>query len=458
MKKVLNTKSIEAIKLEPQRKELDVYDAQQSNLVLRVRPAKPVGYSYAWLFRYSKAGRRSKINLGSYPAVSVATAREAVRRHLEQLQLGIDPKAAALVKKATFTPKTVGELFSLWFEEKIKNKRKEKSANHCAQVFRDHVFEDKSFKYFPLSQLKPQVIERLINKINEKEKKRTTALAIQLMKLMFKWATFHEYIERDPIYFYSIKEWVTLYGRERYLNEGEIILLFKGMRQARIDPQFLHAISLILATSNRSTETVLIEKKFINIDEGYLIIPKENQKQTSAKPQDHKVFLSEFAKKHIKALFLISGDSKYLLPHLRSNKFTLDKPIRSKTLMQQLARHDGESRQSVSDFLKMPFERITIHDLRRTGSTILSEMNINPHVITLLQNHKISDKIIRTYQAGELLQFRKDATNLLGEVLEKCEAQALHELRTQPHDFRVPWSRNFGENGRIEKIIFTDAI
>ena len=99
-----------------------------------------------------------------------------------------------------------------------------------------------------MSQLKPKVIEKLIDKINEKGKKRTTALAIQLMKLMFRWATFHEYIERDPIYEYSSKDWVKLYSRDRYLKESELILLFKGMRQARIDPQFIHAISLILAT------------------------------------------------------------------------------------------------------------------------------------------------------------------------------------------------------------------
>lgn len=453
-KKVLNTKSIEAIKLEPAQKELDVYDAQQSNLVLRVRPAKQGSYSYAWLFRYSKAGRRRKINLGAYPAVSVAAAREAARRHLEQLELGIDPRAAALVAKATFTPKTVGELFDFWFEEKIKNKRKEKSVNHCAQIFRDHIFEEKAFIDFPLSQLKPKVIEKLIDKINEKGKKRTTALAIQLMKLMFRWATFHEYIERDPIYEYSSKDWVKLYSRDRYLKESELILLFKGMRQARIDPQFIHAISLILATSNRSTETVLIEKRHIHLNDGYLIIPKDNQKETNAKPRDHIVFLSDFAKKHIKSLLSLSGDSRYLIPNLRSKNNFSDKPINSKTLMQQLARHDGESNQAVSGFIKMPFGKITIHDLRRTGSTILSELNFNPYVITLMQNHKISDKIISTYQAGKLLQLRKEATNLLGEVLEKCEAQALHELRTQPHEYRVPWSRNSSES---ERIILSDC-
>lgn len=452
-KKVLNTKSIEAIKLEPTQKELDVYDAQQSNLVLRVRPARQGSYSYAWLFRYSKAGQRHKISLGAYPLVSVAAAREAARRHLEQLALGINPKATALVEKATFTPKTVGELFSFWFEEKIKNRRREKSANHCAQVFRDHIFEEKEFFNFPLSQLKPKVIEKIIDKIHRKGKKRTTALAIQLMKLMFGWATFHEYIERDPIYKYHQKDWVKLSSRDRYLGDVELILLFKGMRQARVDSQLIHVISLILATSNRSTETVLIEKRHIHLEEGYLIIPKENQKETKATPRDHIVFLSDFAKKHIKELLLLSGDSRYLIPHLRSKNNFSDKPISSKTLMQQLARHDGESNQAVSGFMKMPFGKITIHDLRRTGSTILSELNVNPYVITLMQNHKISDKIISTYQAGKLLQLRKEATNLLGEVLEKCEAQALHELRTQPHDYRVPWSRN---SSATEKLILAE--
>lgn len=64
--------------------------ADGGNLYLRVAP----GGSRAWIFRFARHGRMRDAGLGSYPAVSLAAARDAAQQYRRQLAEGIDPIAA----------------------------------------------------------------------------------------------------------------------------------------------------------------------------------------------------------------------------------------------------------------------------------------------------------------------------------------------------------------------------
>lgn len=451
-KKVLNEKRIRAISVPTGRTETCVYDALQDNLVLRVRVNSAGGYAYMFEFKYSYAGKRQKISLGAFPKLSIADARAVVQKHLDTLKAGVNPKAMpALESRKRIL--TFGQLYENWFESEVSGKIKEKNSKHRAQIFKDHVFDDKAIYNYPLVHIEPITISNIIEKVYKKGKDRTTAITIQSLKLLFSWAVFNRYMTHDPVYGFKQSKWVTSKRRRRYLDENELLLFLKGIRQARINPQYIHVFSLILAISSRATETVKIKKSNIFLDDRFLIIPAESQKETSSGNDDHKVFISDFAKKHIEALISISGDSEYLIPHVRYQRKKGVQPISSKTLMQQLARHDGVSSQSVSDLIKLPRGRFTVHDLRRTGSTWLAENNIQPHIITLLQNHKISDEIIAIYQASKLNELRREATYLLGDMLERIEQKALYELKMEPHRWRTPWARNGSSNESFEMVI-----
>ena len=66
----LNELAIKAAK--PSEKEYLLADGE--GLYLRVRPSGKV-----WIYRYKQAGRQTKLSLGPYPAVSLATARRKAR-------------------------------------------------------------------------------------------------------------------------------------------------------------------------------------------------------------------------------------------------------------------------------------------------------------------------------------------------------------------------------------------
>lgn len=85
MQKALTDKTIEALK--PQAKRYDVHDLRCPGMALRVSPSGLK--SFYIKFRYGLAQKHPK--LGSYPRMSLATAREKANEWLRQVDQGIDP-------------------------------------------------------------------------------------------------------------------------------------------------------------------------------------------------------------------------------------------------------------------------------------------------------------------------------------------------------------------------------
>src|SRR3546814_3104056 len=71
----------------PHGKEYLLSDSD--GLYLRVRPS-----GKTWLYIYKHQGTKTKLGLGSYPVVSLATARQKARAEAEKRADGIDPKQA----------------------------------------------------------------------------------------------------------------------------------------------------------------------------------------------------------------------------------------------------------------------------------------------------------------------------------------------------------------------------
>ena len=63
--------------------------ADGEGLYLRVRPSAKV-----WVYRYKRGGKDTKLSLGAYPALSLASARKKARAESEKLADGVDPMAA----------------------------------------------------------------------------------------------------------------------------------------------------------------------------------------------------------------------------------------------------------------------------------------------------------------------------------------------------------------------------
>jgi integrase len=121
---------------------------------------------------------------------------------------------------------------------------------------------------------------------------------------------------------------------------------------------------LYLQTMVRKSELQDATWDEVDFENAVWTIPKERMKRSKA----HNVYLSRQVLDIMIALKTCAGNSKYLLP----SRYDADAPMSRATFNRvtyavvEQAKKDG-----------LPLEPFTVHDLRRTGSTLLNELGFN---------------------------------------------------------------------------------
>ena len=140
--------------------------------------------------------------------------------------------------------------------------------------------------------------------------------------------------------------------------------MLKQLEHVTTLPTIRLGLRLYLLTMVRKSElldAIWSEIDFVN---AVWSIPKERMKRSKA----HNVYLSRQVFDIFIALKTCAGNSKYVLP----SRYDADAPMSRATfnrvtyLVVEQARKEG-----------LPLEPFTVHDLRRTGSTILNELGFN---------------------------------------------------------------------------------
>ena len=75
--------------------------------------------------------------------------------------------------------------------------------------------------------------------------------------------------------------------------------------------------------------------------------------------------------------------------------------------------------------LKLPGGHWHIHDLRRTGATLMQNCGVPPHVIEAVLNHTEPNRMKRIYQQHKYEKEMRDAWLLLGAYLDKLMKKKL---------------------------------
>jgi integrase len=159
-------------------------------------------------------------------------------------------------------------------------------------------------------------------------------------------------------------------ARSRALNEGEIRIFLNRLDAAAIRSQFKIALRLTLLTLTRKSEVRLARWEHVNLERGEWEIPPEHSKTSAGQivylPRQASVLLAQMKPSEKRV--------GYVFPALGSDGYT---PTGPSTLNRALACVQGG------------MAHFTVHDLRRTGATRLSEMGFNPDWIEKAMNHKL---------------------------------------------------------------------
>lgn len=411
----------------PEAKEKLLADGDR--LFLRIRPT---GEKH-WLFIYTFDGKRTKMMIGSYPTVTATLARDEARRHRELLAKGIDPKqqkasdqiarqakikADKLALEATSNRMTVNQLFTQW--EKLSLKDRKDGGKEVRRMFEKDILP--TIGEIAVEDVKKAHIVLILNALLERGVNRMSKLILSLTRQMFRYAQDQDIIENDPTS--SIRK--SKVGgkdtiRDRVLTDAEIKELKAKMPNARFLISTECALWVMLSTLCRIGEICKAQWSHLDLDAGTWKIPKENSKNGKA----HTIYLSGFATEQFKRLVAIKSSKTWIYPNTDDTNHVCQKSISkqvgdrqlSEKRKEQRAKGRMQGRSKNIDALMLSEGKWTPHDLRRTGATIMGNLNVRPDVIEKCLNHVEQNKMRKTYQHQTLIAEQQQAWALLGERL-----------------------------------------
>lgn len=359
----------------------------RDGLLVRVSPKGKITYS----LRYYYNNKQTRIDLGSYPLLTLKEARTETLRLRAKLEQGHNPKVVRqLEKQAIIAAKSLKGLFELWYESYcVKNK---KGHHEIKRSFEIHVFprigklpaEKITLHEWldileSLAQKRPAIAERIL--VNAKQ--------------MLKYGLKRKLISSNVLADIYAKEDLQIQKRsvDRSLSDEEIKMLWLAVDHSRITEKNKLFIKLCLIYACRNGELRLSEKDHFDFEAKIWTIPPENHKlgKKSGKPLLRPITPS--IEGFLKQAFALSADSKYVFTNYGSNEVMnhtapLALPY---NIMQYLRKNEGYE-----------LAHFSMHDLRRTARTNFSTLT-QPHIAEVLLGHSLGG-VWRTYDQHDYLK------------------------------------------------------
>ena len=358
-------KYITALKSKEQR--YDIREKSGNGFGLRVFPSGEKSF----IFFYTFEGRKRRMTLGSYPALTLAEARHGHRKALSMLENGRDPGFTKQMQKidARISP-TVDELVKEYLEKWAKPRKR--SWREDERILNKDVVT--SFGKRKAKDVTKRDILLLLDKIKERNSPIAANRTLACVRRMFNFAVERDIISVSPCL--SVKAPANENRRDRVLSEEEILLFWRGLDDAPMSPGTKLALKFQLTTAQRKGEVVSAEWSDINLNSSWWIIPANKSKNKIS----HRIPLSSLAIQLLQEVKLHSNNSRFLFPSPIGDSHVTGSAV------------DHALRKCIINLKKWheeykEIEAFTPHDLRRSAATRMSELGIFRLVISKLLNH-----------------------------------------------------------------------
>lgn len=388
----------------PKEKEYLLSDG--AGLSLRVRPDG----SRLWIFRYtSPAGKPAKKSLGPYPNVSLGDARRKADGLRKGLIDGRDPAS-----KVEGTPVTAEDLYEIWMRDYVKVNRNAQGAYAAERRMKKHwlpaVGRDRL-----ASITKARILDVLAPIVAAGHKPQANCVLIDV-KHMFSYAEVRGWVTSNPgVLIRKSDVGGKDVVRNRVLSSAEIVTLRDKLAIPSGMTVSAHAgYWIALSTMARAGEIASVEDFDIDWDAKEWNLPAAKNKSA----RDHIIHLSDFAVYWLKVMRDQHRSGSYLFPGKTGVGHLTYKAFAHQATQRQESGNQLQGK-TVRGVLSLPGGRWTVHDLRRTGATILGEMGIAENVVEKCLNHAEQSSLVKVYQRQKLLPQRREAFDMLGAHLTK---------------------------------------
>jgi len=311
---------------------------------------------------YRLNGRRETLYLGKYSAdgLSLARAREKCIDARRAVSEGISPAIEKQRDKRRLKEaKSFGELGEKWLLAA--------PMADSTRAMRRSIFEREllpAWRNRLLTEISPDDLRSHCGAIVDRGAPATAIHVRDIVKQIYGFAILHGEKVANPADEVGPASIATFVPKDRSLSPSEIRVLFRVLEKVPTLPTIRLGMRFFLLSMVRKSELQDAIWDEVDFENAVWTIPKERMKRSKA----HNVYLSQQMLDILIALKTCAGNSRYLLP----SRYDADAPMSRATFNRvtysvvEQARKDG-----------LPLEPFTVHDLRRTGSTLLNELGFN---------------------------------------------------------------------------------
>ena len=318
--------------------------------------------SLSFRLDYRLNGRRETVVFGKYgpTGLSLARAREKCIDAKRAISEGRSPAIEKQrEKRRLLEAKSFGEFGEKWLlagpmAESTRSMRRSVFERELLPIWRKRL----------LNEITPDDLRAHCAAIVERGAPATAIHVRDILKQIYGFAILHGEKVANPADEVGPASIASFVPRDRSLSPAEIRVMLKQLEHVATLPTIRLGLRLYLLTMVRKSELLDATWSEIDFVNAVWSIPKERMKRSKA----HNVYLSRQVFDIFIALKTCAGNSKYVLP----SRYDADAPMSRATfnrvtyLVVEQARKEG-----------LPLEPFTVHDLRRTGSTILNELGFN---------------------------------------------------------------------------------
>jgi integrase len=372
--------------LEPDPRGTRFYPvAEFKGLVVQVTK----GGAKSFVLRYRFEGRQKIHTLGSFPAMTAHAAEKAHSAAWTKIHDKVDPNAEREAKRKAAAEKarniyTVSDLADKFIKEHIKVKNKASTqAEHTRLV-------EKLIKprmgAMNLKEVGPADVAGVLLKMQRETPIQANRVRAVLSKMFSK----AELWELRPVGSNPVRgqDRSPETKKERNLSDREIVALGKAFREAavhRFDPDptkvtdpesdyALAALRLSLLTGMRKGEILALRRAWLDLESGVVHIPPEAHKTGAITGRERLVHLCGAAVELLRALPQ-GVDNPFVILGARPKNALVDlqspwERLRESVTEASRPKIEGKARKTKKPEPTMSLLDVTIHDLRRTFSSV----------------------------------------------------------------------------------------
>ncbi len=268
-KRITSARQVETLRASDKRKELRVGEVK--GLILRITPAGDKSWSV--LYSRQPDGKKRRITIGPFPAVTLEVARREALAILANIARGEDPAAGEKQAKRAeqIDVLTFNVLADKWMEKHARPKLNPRAVGEYERMIAVDLRP-------AIGAMAADAITKrdLILKVRDKIAARGSLVhadhTISMASRIYAWAVDEEYVDINPAYKIP-KAAAGPSVRNRVLTDAEVRVFWVGLERAPIGLSMQILLRLVLLTGQRRTEVAGMHRDELDLDAALWTLP-----------------------------------------------------------------------------------------------------------------------------------------------------------------------------------------